>query len=1355
MEKETIEGFRLSPQQRRIWSLQRAGHDAPYCAQCALHVEGAQDAAALRGALESVTRRFEILRTEFRTLPGMSLPVQVIKEEAAPVISEEDLSRLTPSEQAEMIEALLAEARAASRDPAQGPAWRASVVRLSPSSYELLLTLPALCADGLSLKVLVRELARAYAAAVGKAAGDADEGPLQYADVAEWQNELCESEESAAGREFWAGQDFARAPSAQLPFAKHDLGNRRVTPDSLTLAFDARFAARVERLAKRKGAGLSDFLLACWHLLLWRLTGEREVLTGVTYDGRNYEELAEVIGPLARALPVRAELEESSSFGALLKRTRESVEAAGRWQECFNWGEAGDGLKDAAGPRAIPFGFEFAEWPEESEAGGATFRVRCLYTRTEAFKVKLNCFRAAGELRLEFHFDAGVYAAEDVARTAAHYRTLLEDVAAEPDATLAELDIVGEDERRQLLEEFAATKAAPLPPDKCVQDLFEEWAEKTPDALALVCEGSQLTYAGLNERANRLARYLRRHGVGAETPVGLLFERSAEAVIGMLGVLKAGGAYVPLDPALPAERLALMLEEARPPVLLTSEALSRKVASPPSKPLKVVRLDADWQTEIARESRADLRGAASPTNVAYVLFTSGSTGRPKGVAVEHRQLLNYLSGVSERLAFEPGMSFALVSTLAADLGNTSIFPALCGGGCLHVIAPERVTEPAALAAYFRAQQIDCLKIVPSHLEALQSFPHPEQLMPLRRLVLGGEASRRYWVRELQALAPGCTIFNHYGPTETTVGVLTYEVGAEAHARRAANVPLGRPISNVQVYLLDPAPRPTPVWVPGELHVGGLSVARGYHGRPGATAEKFIPDPFGGVPGARLYRTGDLARWLPTGDAEFLGRIDHQVKLRGFRIEPGEIEAAILGSDLVREALVVLGESAAGDKRLVAYVVPRKAKGRAGAKGGARRGREAPAFPFEELRRSLQERLPEYMMPAAVVPLERMPLTPNGKVDRRALPAPESAAAAPKREYVAPRNELERQLAQVWEEVLGVRPVGVTDNFFALGGYSLLALRLMARVNQQFGCEISLQNLLRTETVEAMAEFVGRPAGESSESPLVALQPEGAGTPLFFMHPVAGSAFVYVALARLLGTERPFYGLNSPVNEPLTKIEEMAARYVEAVRAVRPEGPYLLGGWSMGGLIAYEMAQQLRAQGQEVALLALIDRAAFDAEPQARDDAVLQSWFEQTIESVRGQAEATGGELWSFGPTMYHRLFQVYKNNHRAVEQYAPRPYAGRVTLLRAAETPVVTPDPTLGWGALAADVDLHVVPGTHTSMLHEPEVRVLAERLRACVERATDDGPRAAPRKGERAPPAPGPRAKGSGRGAPGASLDG
>ena len=1353
MGMETIEGFRLSPQQRRLWSLQQAGHDAPYCSQCAVRVEGVRDAGALRGALEAVTRRFEILRTAFRTPPGMGLPVQVIEGDAAPEVSEEDLSRLTPSEQAEMIEALLAEARGATRDASRAPAWRACVVKLSPSGRELLLTLPALCADAPSLKLLVRELAREYAAAAAgvDAGGGGGEEPLQYADVAEWQNELFESEESAAGREFWAGQDFSRAAAAQLPFAKRDLGDRRVTPDSLTLAFDARFAARVERLAECEGAGLRDLLLACWHVLLGRLTGEREVTTGVAYDGRHYEELADVIGPLARTLPVRTEFDEGSRFGDLLRRTRESVEAAGRWQDCFFWGAEGGGSKEAAGPRAVPFGFEFSEWPEESEAGGATFRVRCLYARADAFKLKLNCSRAAGGLRLEFHFDAGVYAAEEVARAAGHYRTLLEDVAAEPDTTLAGLDIVGEDERRQLLEEFAATEAAP-PPDVCVHDLFEEWAEKTPDAVALVCEGSQLTYAGLNERANRLARYLRRHGVGAETPVGLLFERSAEAVVALLGVLKAGGAYVPLDPALPAERLALMLEEARSPLLLTSEALSGRVASAPAK---VVRLDADWRAEIAREGRANLRARASTGNVAYVLFTSGSTGRPKGVAVEHRQLTNYLAGVSERLAFEPGMSFALVSTLAADLGNTSIFPALCGGGCLHVIAPGRVTEPAALAAYFRARQIDCLKIVPSHLEALQAFPHPEQLMPLRRLVLGGEASRGYWVRELQALAPDCKVFNHYGPTETTVGVLTYEAGADTHARRAPNVPLGRPVSNVQIYMLDAALRPQPVWVPGELHVGGLNVARGYHGRPGATAEKFIPDPFSSAPGARLYRTGDLARWLPSGDAEFLGRIDHQVKLRGFRIEPGEVEAAILASGLAREALVVLDESAAGDRRLVAYVVPRAATGGTGAKGGARRGREAPAFPLEELRRSLQERLPEYMMPAAFVPLERMPLTPNGKLDRRALPAPGSAAAAPNRGYVAPRSELERQLAQVWEEVLGVRPVGVTDNFFELGGYSLLALRLMARVNQQFGCEISLQNLLRTETVEAMAEFVGRPAGEASQSPLVALQSQGEGAPLFFMHPVAGSAFVYVALARLLGTQRPFYGLNAPVNEPLTKIEEMAARYVEAVRAVQPEGPYLLGGWSMGGLIAYEMAQQLRARGQGVALLALIDRAAYDAEPQARDDAVLQSWFEQTIESVREQAAASGGGLSDFGPTMYHRLFQVYKNNHRAVEQYAPRPYAGRVTLLRAAETPLAAPDPTLGWGALAAEVELHVVPGTHTSMLHEPEVRELAVRLRACVERAAGGGHGVAPGEGERAPPAPGARAEGSGAFAPGASRDG
>ncbi len=1334
MQKEIIEGFRLSPQQRRLWSLQQGQQVTPYHAQCAIHVEGMRDTARLHDALRNVCRQFEILRTAFLCPLGMNLPVQVIVDDAVPSVFEEDLTGLSSREQSERIETLLRESRLAAREYDLPPLWQASILALSPTSHELLLTLPALCADGASLTALVSEIAREYAA--DPQGTERAEEPLQYADVAEWQNELFKSDESSAGRRYWSERYLSPLPVAQLPFANQELGDRRLVPDSLSLTVDAASSARMRKLVESDGAMLSDLLLSCWQVLLWRLTGQSELVTGVFYDGRNHEELLDVLGPLARYLPVRAVLHESMSFRELLGQTRKTTESAGNQQGYFSWEQADESGRDLIGTPFFPFCFEFGEWPEEFTAGNASFSMRQWYACDDAFKIKLSCVSLEEALRLDFHFDSGSYAAPDIEQMVTQFRTVLESVLDNPEARITELDILGAAERMRLLEEFSMTKSVSLPPDSCVQHLFESWANQTPDAVALVSEGHQLTYAALNARANQLGHYLRRNGVGAETLVGLLVERSAEMIVGMLGVLKAGGAYVPLDPALPGERLALMLAEAKPLVLLTQQHLTEKVSGATAR---VVRLDSDWASEVAPERRTNPRGGVRQGNAAYVLFTSGSTGVPKGVVVEHRQLLNYLFGVQERLALPPGTTFALVSTLAADLGNTSIFPSLCGGGSLHVISRERAVEPAALAEYFTANQIDCLKIVPSHLEALQSVPCPDEVMPLRRLVLGGESSRWYWVRRLQALAPECTIINHYGPTETTVGVLTYEVGEAGPKRHAANVPLGRPINNVRIYVIDAALRPSPIWVPAELHVGGASVARGYHDRPAATAEKFIPDPFSDVPGARLYKTGDLARFLPDADVEFIGRIDYQVKIRGFRVELGEIEAVMTGSVWVREGLVVLGESAAGDQRLIAYVVPRTPEGEAARHDAGARKVYAAAFPVDELRRYLQERLPDYMVPSAFVLLEQMPLTLNGKVDRRALPAPESVAAAPKQDSIAPRNDVERQLVQVWEEVLGVRPIGVRDNFFELGGYSLLALRLLTRVNQQFGRELSLQLLLQTETVESMAELIRQPANGSAPSPLVALQPQGSRTPFFCMHPVTGSAFVYVALARLVGLDQPFYGLQASVAKPLTKIEDMATHYLEAVRAIQPEGPYLLGGWSMGGLIALEMAAQLLAQGQEVALLVLIDRAAFDAEPQARDEAVLQAWFAQTIESVKEQAAKTAGELSDFGPSMYHRLFNVYKINHRAVEQYVPRPYAGRITLFRAAESPIATPDQTLGWGELAGAVDIQLIPGNHTSMLLEPGVRTLAERLGVCIESATSVSGVEPPalHRGERAPSPP------------------
>ena len=582
----------------------------------------------------------------------------------------------------------------------------------------------------------------------------------------------------------------------------------------------------------------------------------------------------------------------------------------------------------------------------------------------------------------------------------------------------------------------------------CLHHLIEAQSARTPDADALAFEGERLTYRELERRANALAAHLRCLGAGPEARVGLYLERSLEMVVALLAVLKAGAAYVPMDVAFPRERLAFMLSDAGVKLVLTQSAMVSRL---PSSAAELVCLDEfDWTN--ADGAPGDT--GVSAENLAYVIYTSGSTGQPKGVCIEHRNIVHYVRAVAERLQLEPGMAHATVSTLAADLGNTVLFPALATGGCLHVVAQERAESRALFAEYLRTNRIDVLKIVPSHLAALQSGGQPEEVMPARRLVLGGEASRLEWIEHLRAAAPHCAIYNHYGPTETTVGVLTYRVGAELPGTPSRNLPLGKPLPDTQIHLLDGAGQPVATGEKGEICIGGLGVARGYLNRPELSAERFVRDPFSSDPKARMYRTGDLGRMLPEGDIEFCGRGDHQVKVHGYRVELGEIEAALREDDRVHDAVVLLR-----DAQLVAFVG------------------STPAGPFVEalnvsiLREQLKARLPQYMVPSAVVLLEKLPLTANGKIDRQALAAIEIEAPERTTDYVAPRTETERSLAAIWGELLGLEQVGVDDDVFDLGAHSLLAMKALTRIREAFGVNLVLRNLFEQPSVAQLAPLI--------------------------------------------------------------------------------------------------------------------------------------------------------------------------------------------------------------------------------------------------------------------------------------------
>jgi amino acid adenylation domain-containing protein len=897
-------------------------------------------------------------------------------------------------------------------------------------------------------------------------------------------------------------------------------------------------------------------------------------------------------------------------------------------------------------------------------------------------------------------------------------------------------------------------------------ELFRSRVGMAPDAVAAACGAERLTYRELDRRANQVAHYLRRLEVGPEVLVGVCVERSVDMVVALLGVLKAGGAYVPLDPGYPPERLAFMLRDAGAPLVLTQASLSAGLAA---QGVRLVCLDADARA-LACQSADNPPSATRAEHLAYVIYTSGSTGKPKGVQITHGSVANFLASMCRRPGLTRQDVLLAVTTLSFDIAALEIFLPLTVGARVEIVPFAVARDGARLAE----------KLAASGATVMQATPITWRLLlqagwsgsPGLKILCGGEALAPELAKQL--LARGASVWNLYGPTETTIWSALHRVeGSDG------TVPIGRPIANTQLHVLDGDLRPVPEGVAGELHIGGAGVARGYLNQPALTAERFIPDPFAAEPGARLYKTGDLVRPRPDGDLEFLGRIDQQVKVRGHRIELGEIEAALAEHPEVREAVVTAREDGPSGRRLVAYAVSKAGSGL------------AP----EELRAFLGSRVPGHMVPATIMVLDRLPVTPNGKVDRKALPTPEPVGPAGTRALVRPRNALEARMVRLWEDVLNVRPIGVGDDFFQMGGDSLLAAHLFITIRREFDTDLTPADLFRAATVERLAKLVRDADSKPAWSSLVAIQPRGSLPPFFCVHGIGGEVLSFGALARQLGEDQPFYGIRAPVADgstwPFASLADLAEHYVRELRSLQAEGPYYLGGYSLGATLAFEMAQQLQAQGQQVALLALMDqrlretgnwrncwrpRCAIEflsniprwvkhdllkTSPRAlfgRLRAKLRTIARKTSTRVRGRGQESykvDAESCFDANKLPGPYLGLIHTLYRAQLDYEPTAYPGRVTLFRAAAQPLFRLQaPDLGWrGVARGGLRVVVVPGTHDDLLGEPGVQVLAESLKSCLEEARaghgTHAPAPGPTSPSAAPPA-GPEPSGEGQGSEG-----
>ncbi|MCA1566190.1 MAG: amino acid adenylation domain-containing protein [Acidobacteria bacterium] len=973
MQKHTVAGFRLSPQQKQLWLLQQEDGHTFYCAQATITLEGKLDRQTLVEALRLIVERHEILRTTFARLPEMELPLQVVGDASAPFVCEYDLRGLTRAEQDSRLEAIMSGARPTPPGATQDtPPARFDLATLSVDSHVLVITLPALCADSASLEIITRELSQAYEDCLRGERPEVEQ--LQYADLSEWFNELLESEETESGREYWEQFDLSRLHAGGFPCEHARAAGDEFAPRSQAVPVGKRLQAELAALAAKHETTTAVLLLACWQTLLWRRSGQAGLVVGVTYDGRKYPQLSDRPGLLARQVPLAAELSDGLAFEEFLGRLDAHASEAHRWQEYFIWKDGeGAGAGDAPPRTFFPLCFAYEEQGTEHTGGGVAFRLVSRYVRLDRFKLKLSCVERDDELLVELEYDSSLLTAADAGRMADALHALLADAVARPACAVDVLEALGERERDELLNDFNRTQAG-YPGGLSLHGLFEAQAARTPDAIAVTCDGARLTYAELDERANRLAHHLQELGVGAESLVGICAERSNEMVVGLLGVLKAGGAYMPLEPTYPRERLSFMLSDARVSILLTQEHLLGKLSDTGAQ---VVCLDSD-QAPIAGQNAANPRARAHAESPAYVIYTSGSTGRPKGVVITHAAICNHMMWMQSAFPLDASDAVLQKTPFSFDASVWEFYAPLMAGARLVMAEPGGHQDSSYLVRAIEEERITTLQTVPSLLRMLLAEPGLKRCRSLKRLFCGGEPLTVELREQLHGQLDAVKLYNLYGPTEATIEASSWECERRGGGRV---VPIGNPIANAQMYVLDRHLKPVAWGAAGELYLGGAGLARGYLRAPALTAEKFIPNPFSPEAGARLYRTGDLARHLPGGAVEFLGRADHQVKVRCFRIELGEIEAALMEHPSVRETVVVAREGAGEEKHLVAYVV-------AAVDG------QTPAD--HELRGHLRESLPDYMVPAAFVVLERLPLTPNGKVDRAALPPPSQSRPASNR-----------------------------------------------------------------------------------------------------------------------------------------------------------------------------------------------------------------------------------------------------------------------------------------------------------------------------------------------------------------------
>lgn len=1329
----------LSFAQQRLWFLEQWAPGNPtYLLSYGWRLNGPLDEQALRDALTALSERHETLRTAFPMVDGE--PVQVIHPVASVPLSVQDLTTIPESSREDELRRIIHSNTRQFFDLAKSPLWRVHLVRRALQDYVFLMIFHHIITDGWSMGIVFKELNALYDAYSTGRTPSLSRLPLQYADFSIWQRQWLQGDVLNRQLSYWRKQLAEPPTSLDLPTDLARPSRQTYRGKKIAFTLPPGLTQALKTLSQQEGVTLFMTMLAAFQLLMARYSGQKDILTGTPIAGRTHTELEGMIGFFVNTLVIRLRIKGQPTFREILRQVRETCLDAYAHQD-LPFEKLVEALQPVRDPSRHPL-FQVMFQLFTKQTGTLDFSGMTATRENidlEIAKFDLNCFlqEQNGSLLGRLEYNSDLFFPKTIQRLITHYQQLLQGLTANPDRPVQTVPILTDEERQQQLNEWNDSVGSFLEPQTTLLTLFETQVAQTPDAIALVFEDQHLTFSQLATRARQVASYLIHQGVIPEVRVGVYLEREVDLIVSFLAILTAGGAYVPLDPSVPSDRLRLIIGDADVAIVLTSSHLQGKLkeslapmeSSSIPKP-QVIDLGKDCPPEYQKNLFC-MQPDIQSQNLAYVMYTSGSTGQPKGVSIPHQavvRLVHHPTYIPEGSQ----VSCLQLASPSFDAATFEIWACLIAGGKL-VLPSSQLPTFEEIGAFLHKHQITMLWLTAGLFHQLVDWDI-NLLGPVRTLLAGGDVLSPGHVNQVTTRLPTCRLINGYGPTENTTFTCCFSIPEDG--RFGETVPIGRPIAQTQVYVLDDHYQLMPVRGAGELVIAGLGLARGYHRRPGMTAEQFIPNPFSPTPGARMYRSGDIVRYRPDGNIEFLGRQDHQVKIRGYRIECGEIETVLATHPAVQEAIVLPREDNGGSKRLVAYFTVK----------------HQPAPSPSDLRNFLEQTLPSYMIPSGFVALETFPLTQNGKVDRKKLPIEGQEILQTEESYLGPETPLEEQLVHIWEAVLGKKPIGVNDNFFNLGGESLMAVRLCSAMERALGKKVPVSLIFHAQTIKHLAKKIGARELNAPSAFMVPIQPLGSHPPVFCV--LFGATFLPYLKKYL---DQPLYMFINQGHDGrpalLHTVEEIAEKYIQELRTVQPQGPYYLAGYSFGGMVAFEIAQILHRQGETIALLALIDpttkRSSSVASHEKRklrkwlhaatvpESSSKTSTFSQVFLIPSLAARIYGAMKWrlkslptsswvtlkktlcncyfAFGCALPQRLRRFYRDRvvKQASKTYRPQRYPGPLVLFQTKNAV------ERYWGPLCERVDhIYRLPGGHLEIVEEPHTEKLLEHFMECLEKA-------------------------------------